>query len=1098
MESIVHCSACGAEFGLAQQFAGRPVKCPFCAAMITAQSEDDAQPIDTVPPLDPQQYAPTEFVEPPSVEGSAADSESRGDSPQGLDHEHQAKLRRSKLVEEDRPSERNPPTESSGTALSWLRNIPSSALAFRRPFLMVKQPRMVRLVLIGRAAGVLLLIVLVAIWWLWTPHVEESPGSLELDWPTAERADAALAIDGDVRKVAKTGTLQYECEAGSHQIAVTWGDGDSLVQAVSLAAGKTSVVRITKPPETVILVDWPEADRESASLEIDGKLVQPPAQSVFKYRCQPGEHLIVGTRPEFEIIHQTITVPKGNQYAFTPVWQLLTALAFTWPEQDRKAATLQVDGNAVELPQTGPIKCYCDPGQRRILAVRPGFKPFSKIVVAEPNKITPVEFAWRSLPPTLATPASSAVLENGMRDRSTTRTWAFKWTALPGARRFHLQVIGPKGDTPVIDKSDLTSSTYNETSHTAVPTDELHGWRWKVRALVAGTWTDWTDERSFDVAPPVKHAIPSPKERAEFYDVLREKYPPDQFDTPQKRLSLANDLLAASEKADGPVERIGMLCMAMDLAKKDGNARLIIDVIQWTDLDFKIDALQLKAKSLMEVAASIEEQKGDKLAARRIIRAVIKENPSVLDEAIASERYQLGIKLAEAVVRAAESPLISFELLGKARRQLRRIQQYYDDWQKVEQALATLKTNPRDGDANLVVGLWRWVWKRDWATALPYLAKADDDQLKAAAVGELDAPRSAGDQLQLADAWLDVAGGGRSETKDGALYRATYWYIKVEEGQSDDLCEKAGGQLARVEKMVARVSDPWREQISELLANRFSFPLKPEQMVVPIVNGLENEIAVQVGYIRSGGKKYKVGVVGRQSKDLSVYRNRGLLLLDVNQDDHFFAVNRDSPECFALNEPFNLWGKVWQVSSVAEDGSSLTLHRSKTAVALKTYPEVGYSAPRFAGAGIDGRPIDLQHEAAQAKYLLLDFWGDWCPYCRKEYPTLRRLNAQYKNQGLKIIGINCDSSADAALRVAAAAGLTYPHLYNGRDWKSGTYGAYRVTGIPRTFLLDKDLRIIATNLRGSQLEARIRELLEGNRRQADPDGGTWLTVAHNH
>jgi hypothetical protein len=76
--------------------------------------------------------------------------------------------------------------------------------------------------------------------------------------------------------------------------------------------------------------------------------------------------------------------------------------------------------------------------------------------------------------------------------------WRFSWSACPGATQYHLYVRGPTARNPVVNRDDLTSTSYTyERTNYSMTT--LQGWRWWVRAKVDGRWGPWSG-RSFDVS----------------------------------------------------------------------------------------------------------------------------------------------------------------------------------------------------------------------------------------------------------------------------------------------------------------------------------------------------------------------------------------------------------------------------------------------------------------------------------------------------------------------------------------------------------------------------------------------------------------------
>jgi hypothetical protein len=71
-------------------------------------------------------------------------------------------------------------------------------------------------------------------------------------------------------------------------------------------------------------------------------------------------------------------------------------------------------------------------------------------------------------------------------------------------------VTGARATTPIINAT-LTSSSYRHETKGYIADQNRLGWRWKVRALVQGIWTDWSEERTFDVAPLAENKPASPE-----------------------------------------------------------------------------------------------------------------------------------------------------------------------------------------------------------------------------------------------------------------------------------------------------------------------------------------------------------------------------------------------------------------------------------------------------------------------------------------------------------------------------------------------------------------------------------------------------------
>jgi len=230
------------------------------------------------------------------------------------------------------------------------------------------------------------------------------------------------------------------------------------------------------------------------------------------------------------------------------------------------------------------------------------------------------------------------------------------------------------------------------------------------------------------------------------------------------------------------------------------------------------------------------------------------------------------------------------------------------------------------------------------------------------------------------------------------------------------------------------------------------------------------------GEITSDGKTYKIAVLDENADGRFDDLDADTMLIDLNQDGRLEG-DPDSAEFYSLAEPFNVHGKVWQAASLSPDGTELVLRPSDAKVEMKMYLDVGYPAPAFAGKDLDDKSIDLKQSPAGTKYVLLDFWASWCGPCRSEFPNFRRLYAQYKDHGLRVIGVNLDEDHTRAADAAKKEMLDYPHVFDGKGWENAVAVLYRVHGIPQTYLLDADLKIVAKDLRGEGLAARLRELL---------------------
>ena len=136
---------------------------------------------------------------------------------------------------------------------------------------------------------------------------------------------------------------------------------------------------------------------------------------------------------------------------------------------------------------------------------------------------------------------------------------------------------------------------------------------------------------------------------------------------------------------------------------------------------------------------------------------------------------------------------------------------------------------------------------------------------------------------------------------------------------------------------------------------------------------------------------------------------------------------------------------------------------------------IGAIAPGFVSTDTAGNKIDLK--SYRGKYTFVEFWASWCPPCREESPTLVRLYNEYKDKGFTILSVSIDKNTTQWKNAIRQDGYTWENVCDLNGYGGPTAALYTVTAIPNSFLLDKDGRIIAKNLRGKVLESKLAELM---------------------
>jgi cytochrome c biogenesis protein CcmG/thiol:disulfide interchange protein DsbE len=113
-------------------------------------------------------------------------------------------------------------------------------------------------------------------------------------------------------------------------------------------------------------------------------------------------------------------------------------------------------------------------------------------------------------------------------------------------------------------------------------------------------------------------------------------------------------------------------------------------------------------------------------------------------------------------------------------------------------------------------------------------------------------------------------------------------------------------------------------------------------------------------------------------------------------------------------------------------------------------PQAGDPAPEFALTLFDGSRVSLRE--LRGKIVVLNFWASWCAPCRNEAPALEQVWETTQDRGVVVLGVTYLDAAGASQAWIEEMGITFP---SGLDPQSQISKAYAVTGVPETFLIDR-------------------------------------------
>ena len=122
---------------------------------------------------------------------------------------------------------------------------------------------------------------------------------------------------------------------------------------------------------------------------------------------------------------------------------------------------------------------------------------------------------------------------------------------------------------------------------------------------------------------------------------------------------------------------------------------------------------------------------------------------------------------------------------------------------------------------------------------------------------------------------------------------------------------------------------------------------------------------------------------------------------------------------------------------------------------------------------LQGKPVDVA--SMKGKVILVDFWATWCQPCIRELPHVIETYNKYHSQGFEVIGVSLDKAEDKEklLQFLKDKNMPWPQHFDGKGWGNALAKEYGISGIPATYLIGPNGKIVATNLRGDALEKEV-------------------------
>lgn len=116
----------------------------------------------------------------------------------------------------------------------------------------------------------------------------------------------------------------------------------------------------------------------------------------------------------------------------------------------------------------------------------------------------------------------------------------------------------------------------------------------------------------------------------------------------------------------------------------------------------------------------------------------------------------------------------------------------------------------------------------------------------------------------------------------------------------------------------------------------------------------------------------------------------------------------------------------------------------------------GELAPDFKLNALSG---DFSLNSVRGKYIVLDFWGSWCPPCIKGFPEMKEYFLKYQDR-VEFVGIDCNEPEEKWRKAVQKYELPWTQVINNSDIEYDVAVKYGIKSFPTKFILDKDMKII--------------------------------------
>ena len=295
-----------------------------------------------------------------------------------------------------------------------------------------------------------------------------------------------------------------------------------------------------------------------------------------------------------------------------------------------------------------------------------------------------------------------------------------------------------------------------------------------------------------------------------------------------------------------------------------------------------------------------------------------------------------------------------------------------------------------------------------------------------------------------------------------------YYFLKLENNQLVNLILK-GNDTIKVygdAKQLAKISNFVGSEESEAM-NQFVVALGEFKAIEDSLKQVARRNPSQGPQLDAYFQPLAENFYQNRNNYINKYANSPALIVTINVVDKDTEWDLYQKIGGLLNNSF---GDSPTVQSVQAYIANMKKEKDATAFLNPGNPAKEISLPNTVGDTV--KLSDLK-----GKVVLIDFWASWCRPCRMENPNVVNMYNLYSKEGFEVYSVSLDHDKARWIQAIEQDGLIWPsHVSDLKKWQSVAAKEYGVKGIPFTVLIDKEGKVIGTNLRGPALENQLKAI----------------------